>query len=210
MNVDDLQEHWQRAYRNSENELSWHQSSPEPSLSLVTEAAASHASAIIDIGGGASHLVDHLVQRGYSNVTVLDLSATAFAQAQARLGERAADVTWIVADIADWDAPANRYDVWHDRATFHFMVSDDARSAYLARLKRALVPGGYAIIATFDLNGPEKCSGLPVLRYDPPALGRTLGPDYTLITSAPHCHRTPWGVEQPFQFSVFRRQPESA
>ena len=110
---------------------------------------------------------------------------------------------------ATW-TPAGRYDLWHDRATFHFMVTEADRSAYLARLRQALVPGGCAIIATFDLDGPEKCSGLPVMRYDAESLADTLGPEFTLVRSERHLHRTPWGAVQAFQFSVFRRRPETA
>ena len=189
--------------------MSWHQDQPEPSLTLVTAAAPSPESAIIDIGGGSSHLVDHLVQRGYRKVAVLDLSSAALARAQARLGAQAAAVDWIAADITTW-TPAGRYDLWHDRATFHFMVTEADRSAYLARLRQALVPGGCAIIATFDLDGPEKCSGLPVMRYDAESLAGTLGPEFTLVRSERHLHRTPWGAVQAFQFSVFRRRPEIA
>ena len=210
MNVGDLQNHWQRTYQGkAEHEVSWTQASPEPSLSLVTETAPSHTSAIIDIGCGSSHLIDHLLQRGYSDVSALDLSAAALAVAQTRLREQAAGVDWIVADITTWAAPKNRYDVWHDRATFHFLVQDADRAAYLARMNQALTVDGHAIIATFDLDGPERCSGLPVMRYDPAALAHTLGPDFTLIDSRHHRHLTPWGAKQSFQFSIFRRRPKS-
>lgn len=204
------QEHWQRTYETkSEPEVSWHQDSPEPSLGLVTAAAPSPESPIIDIGGGSSHLVDHLVQRGYRNLSVLDLSSAALARAKARLDAKAAPVEWIVADVTTW-TPAARYAVWHDRAAFHFMVSEADRSAYLARLRQALVPGGTAIIATFAADGPEKCSGLPVQRYDAEHLAATLGQDFTLLRSERHGHRTPWGAVQPFQFGVFRRDPEAS
>jgi len=206
MDTEHRQGHWQRTYQaKTEQEVSWHQDSPEPSVTLVTAAAGSLASPIIDIGGGASHLVDHLVQRGYLKVAVLDLSSAALAKAQARLGAQAAAVDWIAADITTW-TPTHRYDVWHDRATFHFMVTEADRSAYLARLRLALVPGGHAIIATFALDGPEKCSGLPVTRYDAESLADTLGREFTFVRSERHFHRTPWDAVQAFQFSVFRRQ----
>ncbi len=202
------QTQWQSTYESkTEHEVSWHQDSPEPSLTLVTAAAASTASGIIDIGGGASHLVDHLVHRGYSNVSVLDLSSSALAKAKARLGAQAAAVDWIVADITTW-TPLNRYEVWHDRATFHFMVTEADRSAYLARLRQALAPGGHIIIATFGLDGPEKCSGLQVIRYDTGRLADTLGREFTLVSSERHLHQTPWGTGQAFQFSVFRNISE--
>jgi trans-aconitate methyltransferase len=210
MDTDHNKDHWQRTYEaKAEREVSWHQDQPEPSLTLVTAAAPSLASPIIDIGGGSSHLVDHLVQRGYSRIAVLDTSPAALARSQARLGAQATSVDWIVADITAW-TPAERYEVWHDRAAFHFMVTEADRAAYLARMRQALFPGGCAIIATFAPDGPEKCSGLPVMRYDPASLATMMGPDFTLVRSERHLHRTPWGAVQPFQFSVFRRQPETS
>jgi trans-aconitate methyltransferase len=210
MDPDHRQDHWQRTYEaRTEQEVSWHQVSPEPSLTLVAAAASSLASPIIDIGAGSSHLVDHLVQRGYRKIAVLDLSSAALARAKARLGAQADAIDWIVADITTW-TPTGRYEVWHDRATFHFMVAEAHRSAYLACLRAALVPGGCAIIATFAPDGPEKCSGLPVMRYNSESLAATLGRDFTLVGSERHLHRTPWGAVQPFQFSVLRRQSETA
>jgi len=210
MDTEHRQEHWQRAYQaKTEQEVSWYQDSPEPSLALVTAAAASLASPVIDIGGGTSHLVDHLVQRGFRNVAVLDVSSAALAKAQARFGASASAVDWIVADITAW-TPTRLYEVWHDRATFHFMVTEGDRSAYLARLTQALAPGGYAIIATFALDGPEKCSGLPVMRYDSAGLADKLGPEFMLVSSQRHLHHTPWDSVQLFQFSVFKRQSGEA
>jgi SAM-dependent methyltransferase len=207
---DRLKDHWQRTYRTkAEAETSWHQDSPEPSLTLITAAATSPASPIVDIGGGASCLVDHLVRLGYSKVSVLDLSSSALTRAQSRLGAQAATVEWIAADITTW-TPVKLYEVWHDRATFHFMVTEADRTAYLARLKQALMPGGCAILATFALDGPETCSGLPVMRYDPAGLAETLGSEFMPVDSRRHLHRTPWGSVQPFQFSVFRRRPEAS
>lgn len=208
MDVEDRQGHWQRTYQQkAENEVSWTQDSPEPSLMLVTAAASSRSSPIIDIGGGASHLVDHLLQYRYSDVSVLDLSPAALAKARARLGELGRSVDWIVADITNW-TPRRRYEVWHDRATFHFMVTDADRNAYLDRLRQVLAPGGRAVIATFAPDGPEQCSGLPVMRYNGISLARTLGPGFALVSSTQHLHRTPWDSPQSFQFSVFRRLPE--
>ncbi len=209
MDTGHRQGHWQRAYESkTDQEVSWHQESPEPSLTLVTAATASLASPIIDIGGGTSHLFDHLVRGGYSRVSVLDVSPSALAKAKARLGARAAEVYWITANITTW-TPTELYEVWHDRATFHFMVTEADRSAYLARLRQALAPGGYAVIATFALNGPQTCSGLPVIRYDAESLAPMLGREFMLVSSTPHLHRTPWGTVQPFQFSVFRRSEAS-
>ncbi|WP_319799159.1 class I SAM-dependent methyltransferase, partial [Nitrobacter sp.] len=190
MDTEHRQEHWQRAYQaKPEQQVSWYQDSPEPSLALVTAAAASLTSSIIDIGGGTSHLVDHLVKRGFRNVAVLDVSSAALAKAQARLGASASAVDWIAADITTW-APMRFYEVWHDRATFHFMTTENDRSAYLTRLRQALAPGGHAIIATFALDGPEKCSGLPVMRYDSAGLADKLGPEFMLVSSQRHLHHT--------------------
>ena len=178
--------------------------SPAPSLELIAQVGAAPTSAIIDIGGGASRLVDCLIDRGFADITVLDLSAAALDSAKARLGGRANQVHWVVADATIWE-PARTYDIWHDRAAFHFLTEQQDRAAYIARLKRGLKAGGHAIIATFALDGPEKCSGLPVARYDSASLGKTLGPMFQLVHTVRHEHATPWGSQQVFQFSVFRR-----
>ena len=149
--------------------------------------------------------VDCLIDRGFEDVTVLDLSGAALDAAKARLGGRADQVHWVVADATIWE-PARTYDIWHDRAAFHFLTESSDRAAYVARLKRGLKAGGHAIIATFAMDGPEKCSGLPVARYDGASLGRTLGPMFQLVHTVRHEHATPWGSQQVFQFSVFRRE----
>ena len=196
--------HWQNVYtKKGENEVSWFQENPAPSLELIAQAGATPASAIIDIGAGASRLVDSLIDRGFKDVTVLDLSEAALEAAKARLGSSAAQVDWIVADATVWE-PLKAYDLWHDRATFHFLTEECDRAAYVARLERALKVGGYAIIATFALDGPERCSGLPVVRYDPAGLSQTLGRGLQLVHTQRHAHATPWGSDQSFQFSVFR------
>jgi len=200
------QAHWENVYTTkSENEVSWFQQSPAPSLELIVQAGAVSTSAIIDIGGGASRLVDNLIAQGFEDVTVLDLSGAALAAAKNRLGVDAGRVSWIVADATTWE-PARVYDIWHDRAAFHFLTDPSDRAAYIARLKRGLKIGGHAIIATFALDGPEKCSGLPVARYDSASLGRTLGAMFKLVHTQRHEHATPWGSRQLFQFSVFRRE----
>jgi SAM-dependent methyltransferase len=204
MQSDSRQAHWEGVYtKKGENEVSWFQENPAPSLELIAHVGATPASAIIDVGGGASRLVDHLVDRGFEDVTVLDLSEAALEAAKSRLGGRAARVHWIVADATVWEPPRG-YDVWHDRAAFHFLTDDCDRAAYVARLERALKVGGCAIIATFALDGPERCSGLPVMRYDPASLGQTLGRTFELVDARRHVHATPWGTEQSFQFSLFR------
>jgi SAM-dependent methyltransferase len=204
MQSESRQAHWEGVYtKKGENEVSWFQDNPAPSLELIAHVSAIPASAIIDIGGGASRLVDNLVDRGFEDVTVLDLSEAALEAAKGRLGGRAAQVHWIVADATVWQ-PLKIYDIWHDRAAFHFLTEDRDRAAYVERLEGALIVGGYAIIATFALDGPERCSGLPVVRYDPVSLGQTLGRAFQLVDTRRHTHATPWGSDQSFQFSVFR------
>ena len=197
--------HWENVYATKgENEVSWFQENPAPSLELIDLAQLAPDSQLIDIGGGASRLVDGLVARGFQNVTVLDLSESALSAAKARLGEHANHVQWVVADVTTWQ-PRQIYDLWHDRAAFHFLTDDAARSAYVDRLKKALKPGGHVIVGTFALNGPERCSGLPVTRHDAASLAAILGPEFELIDTRPHEHVTPWGSTQHFQFSTFRR-----
>jgi ubiquinone/menaquinone biosynthesis C-methylase UbiE len=205
MQSESRQAHWENVYtKKGENEVSWFQENPAQSLELIAEVGASPDTAIIDIGGGTSRLVDSLVAKGFRAVTVLDLSEAALKTAQARLGQGAASVRWLVADATTWE-PSQEYDVWHDRAAFHFLTEEKDRAAYVTRLSRALKVGGHAIIATFALEGPEKCSGLPVVRYDAASLGQTLGPEFKLRHTLRHEHATPWGSQQVFQFSVFRR-----
>ncbi|HEV3370924.1 MAG TPA: class I SAM-dependent methyltransferase [Xanthobacteraceae bacterium] len=198
-------EHWEGVYRTKgEREVSWFQETPSVSLELIRSAGATRLSPIVDIGGGASRLVDALVDRGYEAVTVLDLSESALAAAKGRLGQAAAGVTWIVADVVGW-RPRQSYDIWHDRAAFHFLTDAADQTAYVACLREALRPGGHAIIATFAPDGPERCSGLPVVRYDATSLGEVLGDAFSLVETRRHDHRTPMGSTQRFQFSLFRR-----
>jgi SAM-dependent methyltransferase len=202
----DRQAHWENVYTTKgENEVSWFQQSPAPSLELIVQAGTTHASAIIDIGGGVSRLADHLIEQGFEDITVLDLSGAALKAAKARLGVRAGRVHWLAADATTWE-PMKRYDIWHDRAAFHFLTDEKDRAAYIERLTRGLKAGGHAIIATFALDGPEKCSGLPVARYDAARLGQTLGPGFRLVHTRRHVHATPWDSHQVFQFSVFSRE----
>lgn len=205
MVMTDWQTHWDHVYSTkAEREVSWFQDNPAPSLELIALAGAAPSSAIVDIGGGASRLVDALLARGYHNLTVLDLSSAALAAAQGRLGDAAARVNWIVADVTTWQPPAT-YDIWHDRAALHFLNLPAEQAAYVARLRQALNVGGHAIIATFAPDGPEKCSGLPVMRHSAETLGALLGPDFTLVDSRRHDHVTPWQSHQAFQFSTFMR-----
>src|SRR5258708_15634599 len=197
--------HWENVYTTKgEKEVSWFQESPAPSLELIALAGLSADASIIDIGGGASRLVDALVERNVGQITVLDVSAAALDVAKQRLGDKAADVEWVVADVTSWQ-PSKTYDLWHDRAAFHFLVDPADQSAYVARLKKAVKAKGWAIIGTFALDGPEKCSGLPIVRYDAASLSAILGADFNLIDTRRHDHTTPWGAVQRFQFSTFRR-----
>lgn len=204
----DASRHWENVYATKgEDQVSWFQETPAPSLELIELVGAVGSSGIIDIGGGASRLADWLVAKGYEDVTVLDLSAAALASARSRMGDRADRVTWIAADVTAWE-PSRTYDVWHDRAAFHFLTEPNDKIAYVARLRRALRPGGHAIIGTFAPDGPERCSGLVVSRYDADSLATTLGQGFELIDARRHEHTTPWGATQKFQFSTFRRQPD--
>jgi len=198
--------HWEDVYTSREETgVSWFQDNPAPSLELIERAGATKDSDIIDIGGGASRLADHLLERGFRRVTVLDISQGALDLACLRIGRRASEVRWIAADVTEWN-PSRRFDIWHDRAAFHFLVDPSDRAAYVARLKEALRPGGHAIIATFALDGPEKCSGLPVYRTDASGLAKELGDEFTLVESRRHDHVTPSNATQRFQFSVFQRR----
>jgi SAM-dependent methyltransferase len=199
------QAHWQQVYtEKGENQVSWFQERPTVSLELIEGARTKRSSAIIDIGGGASRLMDALVEKGFRDLTVLDLSESAVSIAKTRLGDRAAIVKWIVADVTRWE-PSNAYDLWHDRAAFHFLTEVSDRMAYVERMTKALRAGGHAIIGTFALDGPERCSGLPVVRYDPAQLSAELGPSFALVGKRRDDHQTPWGSIQNFQFSIFKR-----
>ncbi len=201
----DRQAHWEHIYATkAERELSWFQDNPAISFDLIRAAKVGPTASIIDIGGGAARLVDALLDVGFNSVTVLDLSEQALAAAKTRLGPRSAKVTWIVADVTTWD-PIEFYDLWHDRAAFHFLTDAADRRAYADRVKKAVRPGGHVIIGAFAPDGPERCSGLPVLRHDAASIGAVLGDGFALYDSRRHDHITPAGVLQRFQFSCFRR-----
>lgn len=204
------QSHWDTVYdTRQEAELTWFEETPEVSLKLIDTFAPPIAD-IIDVGGGASRLVDSLVARAMGKIAVLDLSKNALGTSQDRLGSLGADIDWIQADITKW-VPHKEFDVWHDRAVFHFLTSPEDRAAYALALSKVLRHGGVAIIATFAEDGPEKCSGLPVERYSPEALAqeleRLLPGQLEVIDSKRHVHATPKGNEQRFQFSVFSKRP---
>lgn len=196
--------HWDDVYTaKADDSVSWFEASPSFSLELI-EAAGIGLGSVIDIGGGASRLVDALLTKGHAHVAVLDLSARALEITKTRLGDQAGAVEWIVGDATEW-MPTGHYDLWHDRAAFHFLTTPDQQAAYARVMHAALKPGGVAIIGTFAPDGPEKCSGLPVARHDAASIGRIIGPDFLLIDERRHDHVTPSGALQKFQFSSFRK-----
>ena len=203
----DLSRHWQKVYESrNEDEVSWYQARPALSLQLIENTGVSpEAADIVDVGGGASLLVDHLLDAGWRHVTVLDIAPAALEKAKRRLDARAGQVTWICADLLRW-TPPRRYDIWHDRAVFHFLTDPADRQRYVKVLKRALKPGGHVIIATFAPDGPEKCSGLPVQRHAPEDIARELGADFALVEAADEHHTTPAGRIQHFNYARLRRR----
>ncbi len=200
MSAASRQQHWEEVYaRKREHEVSWFQPVPAVSLELIGRCAVALDAKIIDVGGGASRLVDGLLDRGFENVSVLDVSAAALTQSRERLGPRAQRVQWITADVTSFEPPTH-YAVWHDRAVFHFLTSAFDRSAYVQVLERAVAGGGHAVVGTFALDGPQRCSGLEVARYDGPGLAAALGPSFALVETLRHEHRTPTGIVQAFTF----------
>lgn len=203
------QEHWDGVYgARSEDELTWFEATPSISLELVG-LYLRLGDALIDIGAGASRLVDALLDKGFSPLTVLDLSGSALEVSRQRLGDRGDGVNWIEADVTTW-RPDRDYVIWHDRAVFHFLTDAEARAAYAQAMSQALRPDGVAIIATFADDGPDKCSGLPVVRYAPEELEqeltRLVPGQFEMISSRRHMHITPKGNRQSFQYSVFRKR----
>ena len=208
--MSERRQHWEQVYHTrAPEQVSWYQLEARNSLELIRLARPDRAAAIIDIGGGASTLVDSLVDADYRDVTVLDLAPDALAIARARLGARADSVHWMTADILAAELPAARYDIWHDRAAFHFLTNPDDRARYVAQLRHALSPGGYLVMATFALDGPPRCSGLDVIRYSAESLAGELGSGFELVESVREEHRTPSGAIQRFQYSLLRDVSES-
>lgn len=198
--------HWEGVYSSKPSDrVSWFQPHAEQSLRLIRASGAPRSAAIIDVGGGASTLVDDLLAGGYSNLNVLDLSAAALAVAKERLHAHAAQVRWLEADITTASLPVHAYDVWHDRAVFHFLTEASDRQAYVEAVLRAVKPGGHVIVATFADDGPTQCSGLPVMRYSADALHAEFGAPFTLLGHEREEHHTPAGAVQKFVYCYCRK-----
>jgi 2-polyprenyl-3-methyl-5-hydroxy-6-metoxy-1,4-benzoquinol methylase len=197
--------HWENAWSKADPQgKSWYQTEAATSLALIDAAAIAHNEAIIDVGGGASTLVDTLLQRGYENLSVLDISDAALQCAQARLGAQSRAIKWLCEDATNW-TPAHPFRLWHDRAVFHFLTTEEQRAKYHAIAQGAIVPGGHLVIATFAEDGPQKCSGLPVRRYSAGMLAAEFSPNFTLVEAVNEAHTTPGGSIQKFQYCRFLR-----
>jgi ubiquinone/menaquinone biosynthesis C-methylase UbiE len=201
-----VKSHWQHIYETkAPTRVSWYQEHAQISLQFIQRIGIQKTYPIIDIGGGASTLVDDLLAAGFENVSVLDVSGKALELAQQRLGERAAQVTWIEANITQVDLPEGAYALWHDRAVFHFLTQPSDRRRYIETAWRAVQKGGHVIVATFAPDGPDHCSGLEVMRYSPESLHAEFGAGFELVDSARETHHTPFGTEQKFIYCYCRR-----
>jgi ubiquinone/menaquinone biosynthesis C-methylase UbiE len=199
-------QHWETIFGTKQStQVSWYQPHLDTSLHLIERIAADTAVRIIDVGGGTSTLVDDLLAKGFEQVTVLDISSAALKVAQERLGSRAGDVTWLEADITSVVLPPEHFDIWHDRAVFHFLTDPEDRRKYIDIMKAALKYGGYAVVATFAPDGPQQCSGLDTVRYSPESLEATFGAGCTLIEAVPELHQTPFGTQQSFVYCSFEK-----
>jgi len=201
----DRKNHWENIYSGKKaTEVSWYQQCPEHSLNLIDATGVEKTASIIDIGGGASTLVDFLLATDYKNLSVLDISSSAIEQAKVRLGQQAVKVNWIVHDITSFVAE-KPFDVWHDRAVFHFLTDADDRASYVKNLSDSTQPGAHAIIATFNFDGPEKCSGLDIVRYSTESLSEIFSENFKLIETKTEEHKTPGGASQSFVYCRFVR-----
>ena len=198
-----IQDHWDTVYRTkAPDAVSWYRPHLERSLELIEAVAPDLSASVIDVGGGESTLVDDLLAKGYRDISVLDISAAAIEIAKTRLGGRAQHVTWLVEDITQAVLPAGRYDVWHDRAVFHFLTREEDRQTYVRQVARAMKPGGFVIVATFGPEGPQQCSGLDVVRYDADSLHGEFGAKFKLVDSKTEVHQTPFGTTQQFLYCM--------
>jgi SAM-dependent methyltransferase len=193
--------HWNAVYAEGDRDRSWWQDEPAESLEAIALVAPAHDAPILDVGGGSSQLAGSLLERGHTDVTVLDLSSVALELARRRLGGQGERVTWIVADVLSW-TPPRRYALWHDRAVLHFFTDPKDRARYAERVRAAVTEGGHAIIATFAPDGPDRCSGLPVQRSSAADIAELLGNDFRMVDARTRPHRTPAGAIQPFTWVV--------
>lgn len=201
----DRKEHWENIYQTKQlSEVSWYEPTPETSLNFIKEFNIPKNAKIIDIGGGGSFLVDHLLDLGYEDITVLDISEAALSTSKKRLGARARKVKWIVADAATFK-PSEKYDLWHDRAAFHFFTQEDEIQNYIDTIQKNLRPGGVLIIGTFSENGPKKCSGLEIRQYSETSMTERLKTFFEKIRCIKIDHKTPFGTIQNFVFCSFRK-----
>ena len=197
--------HWERVYqKHPPAKLGWYQAYPEMSLKLILNAGIANDSSIIDVGGGTSMLPKHLFDRGYKGVSILDISGSSIEKAKSQLGEQSQDINWIVADVTQHSF-AEQYDLWHDRAVFHFLTRARDREGYINSLRQALRPRGHLVLATFGLDAPPKCSGLPVVRYSQETLRREIGDGFQLAEASGEDHITPSGVKQSFIYCRFTK-----
>ncbi len=197
--------HWENIYQTKgATALSWYQEHPDKSLELIARSRIFKSDSIIDVGGGASTLVDNLIDRNYLDVTVLDISGLALRHAQKRLKEKSNKASWIEGDILEANLPRKHFGLWHDRAVFHFLTNRADRRIYVDKMKRSLKPGGYIIIASFSLEGPSRCSGLDIVRYNPDTLHKEISDDVELIESLTEDHQTPFDTQQKFIFCLFK------
>ncbi len=199
--------HWEQVYRTKgATSVSWFQEHARQSMELIRQTGVGRDAGIIDVGGGASTLVDDLLADGYSNLAVLDLSEAALATARERIGQRGSGVSWLVGDITEVDLPRHAYALWHDRAVFHFLTAPEEREAYVRAVLRAVKPGGHVIVATFAEDGPQTCSGLPVVRYSADCLHAQFGTPFTLLRHEREEHHTPAGAVQKFIYCMCRKE----
>ncbi|MEX0898809.1 MAG: class I SAM-dependent methyltransferase [Steroidobacteraceae bacterium] len=200
------QDHWNQVYREKgPQKLSWFQRRPELSLAIIESSGIEKDAGVIDVGGGTSALVDSLLDGGYQRIAVLDISGAALDQSRSRLGTRADAVEWYEADVTTFEPP-HRFGLWHDRAVFHFLTESEDRRAYVATLRRTLQPDGTVVISTFAIDGPPKCSGLEVVRYDADSMCAELGAEFQLQEVRREIHVTPWQTEQRFIYFRLQRQ----
>ena len=207
--MDEKRQHWDKVYSEKQpTEVSWYEPMPQVSLELIRSCGVSKDAAIIDVGGGDSFLAEFLISLGYNDVTVVDISSKAIERAKLRMCEKADEVKWIVADAADFQ-PERIYDLWHDRAAFHFLTEDSQKNGYLDAARKAIKPGGFVILGTFSNKGPEKCSGLPVQRYSVSEMCRLFEADFEMLSGKNLDHLSPSGKTQNFTFCSFQKKNKS-